>query len=106
MNGSYNILNTAPVRAGSAPALPGAAPTTLSEISGHPDTKWGGAVMAALQIKNIPTGTGDDIKVDASYAKGATKYVIATDSTSPSFAHVRRHQRRGRLSEHRLRRDD
>ena len=29
--------------------------------------------MAALQIKNLPTGAGDDIKIDASYAKGATK---------------------------------
>jgi len=26
--------------------------------------------MAALNIKNIPTGAGDDIKVDVSYAKG------------------------------------
>ena len=85
VNGSYNILNTAPVPAG-ATGLAGAAPTSLSEISGHPGTKWGGAVMAALNLKNLPTGPGDDIKVDASYAKGATKYVIATSGTSPSFA--------------------
>jgi hypothetical protein len=63
-----------------------AAPTALSEISGHPSDKWGGSVMAALQIKNIPTGAGDDIKIDASFAKGDTKNVIASDSTSPSFA--------------------
>ena len=43
-------------------------------------------MMGALQIKNIPTGLGDDIKFDASYAKGATKYVIGTAGTSPSFA--------------------
>jgi hypothetical protein len=61
-------------------------PSTLSILSGHPDSKLGGAVMAALQIKNLPTGTGDDIKIDASYAKGATKYVIATAATSPNFA--------------------
>jgi hypothetical protein len=61
-------------------------PSTLSILSGHPDSKFGGAVMAALQIKNLPTGTGDDIKFDASYAKGATKYVIATAATSPNFA--------------------
>jgi hypothetical protein len=85
VSGSYNILNTTGAPAG-AVALPGAAPTTLSEISGHPDSKWGGAVMGALQIKNIPTGAGDDIKVDASYAMGATKYVIATSGSSPSFA--------------------
>ena len=74
INGSYNTLGA------------GGVPTNLSEISGHPETKWGGAVMAGLQIKNIPTGAGDDIKVDASYAKGATKYVIATSGSSPSFA--------------------
>ena len=64
----------------------GGVPTALSEISGHPETKWGGSVMAALQIKNLPTGAGDDIKFDVSYAKGATKNVIATSGTSPSFA--------------------
>jgi hypothetical protein len=75
VNGSYNTLTAST-----------AAPTALSEISGHPDDKWGGSVMAALQIKNIPTGAGDDIKIDATYAKGDTKNVIATSGTSPSFA--------------------
>lgn len=85
VTGSYNILNGAAVPGGAVgPA--GAAPTALSEISGHPDTKWGGAVMAALNIKNIPTGAGDDFKIDASYAKGDTKSVIATAAASPSFA--------------------
>jgi hypothetical protein len=75
VNGSYNALTAST-----------AAPTNLSETSGHPESKWGGSVMAALNIKNIPTGAGDDIKIDASYAKGDTKNVIATSSTSPSFA--------------------
>jgi hypothetical protein len=66
--------------------LAGAAPTVLSEIGGHPDTRWGGSVMAALQIKNLPTGAADDIKIDASWALGDTKNVIATAATSPSFA--------------------
>ena len=74
MNASYNVVGT------------GGAPTALSEISGHPDDKWGGSVMAALQIKNIPTGAGDDFKIDASYAKGDTKDVISTSGGSPSFA--------------------
>ena len=56
------------------------------ETSGHPDSKWGGSVMAALQIKNIPTGPGDDIKIDATYAVGNTKNVISTSSGSPNFA--------------------
>jgi hypothetical protein len=55
-------------------------------ISGHPASKWGGSVMAALQIKNIPTGVGDDIKIDATYAVGDTKNVISTSGASPSFA--------------------
>jgi Porin subfamily len=85
VSGSYNVLNTVAAPAGTT-GLAGAAPTALSEISGHPASKWGGSVMAALQIKNIPTGAGDDIKIDASYAKGDTKQVIATSGTSPSFA--------------------
>ena len=75
VDGSYNILTAST-----------AAPTAFSEISGHPETKWGGSVMAALNIKNIPTGAGDDIKIDASFAKGDTKNVIATSGSSPSFA--------------------
>ena len=88
VSGSYNILNatgTASVPAG-ALGPPSGAPNTLSEISGHPDSAWGGAVMAALQIKNIPTGAGDDFKVDATYSKGDTKTVISTTGASPSFA--------------------
>jgi hypothetical protein len=74
VNASYNILGA------------GGVPTALSEISGHPEDKWGGAVMAALQIKNLPTGAGDDFKIDASYSKGDTKAVISTSGGSPSFA--------------------
>jgi hypothetical protein len=62
------------------------APNALSEISGHPDTKWGGSVMGALQIKNIPTGAGDDIKIDASYAKGDLKNILGTTAASPNVA--------------------
>ncbi|WP_426526904.1 porin [Bradyrhizobium sp. McL0615] len=74
VNASYNILGA------------GGAATALSEISGHPEDKWGGAVMAALQIKNLPTGAGDDFKIDVSYSKGDTKAVISTSGGSPSFA--------------------
>jgi hypothetical protein len=75
VSGSYNVL-----------AVGTGFPTPLSEINGHPETKWGGSVMAALQIKNIPTGAGDDIKIDASYAKGDTKNVISTSGATPNFA--------------------
>jgi hypothetical protein len=74
VNASYNILGA------------GGVPNALSEISGHPSDKWGGSVMAALDIKNIPTGAGDDFKIDATYAKGDTKNVISTSAASPNFA--------------------
>jgi hypothetical protein len=45
---------------------------------GHPDSKWGGAVSAALQIKNLPTGAGDDIKIEGTWGEGASKYIIGT----------------------------
>ena len=85
---SYNVLGV------------GGVPNALSEISGHPEDKWGGAVTAALQIKNIPTGAGDDIKIDATYAKGNTKAVISTSGGSPSFAMFGDTGRCGCVSEH------
>jgi len=98
VNASYNILNSSLISplTGSTAVFPTAAPAgatglapgqanNFSEISGHPDTKWGGSVTAALQIKNIPTGPGDDIKMDATWAKGDTKNVISTSGSSPSF---------------------
>ncbi|UYO38429.1 porin [Rhodopseudomonas palustris] len=52
------------------------------ETSGHPSDKWGFAVLAALSLKNLPTGAGDSINLDATYADGATRYVIG--GTSPN----------------------
>jgi len=46
----------------------------LTELTGHPDDKWGFAVQAALSIKNIPTGAGDSINMQAVYTDGATRY--------------------------------
>ena len=83
VNASYNTLNAVAVPFGTV-AIASAAPNNLSELSGHPETKVGGSVMAALQIKNIPWGAGDDIKIDASWAKGDTKNVISTSSGSPN----------------------
>src|SRR3954468_18836568 len=74
VNGSYNNIGAFNT------------PSVTSILSGHPDSKLGGSVMVALQIKNIPTGPGDDLKMDASWAKGDTKNVISTSGGSPSFA--------------------
>jgi hypothetical protein len=73
VNASYNTLGE------------GGVPTTESIVSGHPSDKLGGSVMLALQIKNIPSGPGDDFKIDGSWAKGDTKNVISTSATSPSY---------------------
>src|SRR6185369_7964655 len=61
VDASYNVLNTTAVPAGAIGPAGGIA-TGFSEINGHPESKVGGSVMVALQIKNIPTGPGDDIK--------------------------------------------
>jgi hypothetical protein len=45
-----------------------------TEPTGHPDDKWGFAVAGALQIKNIPTGAGDTINLQAVYTDGASRY--------------------------------
>jgi len=45
-----------------------------NETSGHPSDKWGFAVQGALSIKNIPTGPGDTLSVQAVYTDGATRY--------------------------------
>ena len=55
---------------------------------GHPDDAFGGAVEASLQIKNIPTGPGDDIKVDGSWSLGASKYVLGTAAPLPSSFNI------------------
>jgi len=47
-----------------------------TEVSGHPDDKWGWAGALALSIKNIPTGPGDVINIQGVYTDGATRYNI------------------------------
>ena len=47
-----------------------------AETSGHPDDKWGFAVQGALSIKNIPTGAGDVINLQAVYTDGASRYTF------------------------------
>jgi hypothetical protein len=80
VDASYNTLAGATLTP--ADTVAGVA---TSQLSGSPATKYGGSVMAAINIKNLPTGAGDDIKFDASWAKGDTKNVISTSATSPNF---------------------
>jgi Porin subfamily len=57
-----------------------------TEPTGHPDNKWGWAVQAALSIKNLPTGAGDSINMQAVYSDGATHYVFGNVSFPQNFS--------------------
>jgi hypothetical protein len=51
--------------------------TNNFEDLGHPGAVWGGAVMGAIEFKNLPTGAGDTFRAEAGYGHGAAKYVMA-----------------------------
>ena len=56
---------------------------TYTMASGHAGDKWGFAVTGALQLKNLPTGPGDDIKISATYTEGALRYVLGQSGATP-----------------------
>ncbi|MGY3549165.1 porin [Bradyrhizobium sp. USDA 4469] len=56
------------------------------ETSDHPADKWGWAVQGALSIKNIPTGAGDSINMQAVYADGAAHYVFGNIAWPMNFS--------------------
>ncbi|WP_178386997.1 porin, partial [Xanthomonas oryzae] len=72
----------------------GAAPV---EPNGAPEDAWGFAISGGLQVKNLPTGPGDKLSLDATYANGAMKYLIG-GVTGNNFAQVRQRRRRCDLS--------
>ncbi|WP_035659170.1 porin, partial [Bradyrhizobium sp. STM 3809] len=45
-----------------------------TETSGHPSDKWGWAAQVSLAIRNIPTGPGDVVNLQAVYTDGASRY--------------------------------
>ncbi|MCC8960367.1 porin [Bradyrhizobium sp. Pear77] len=45
-----------------------------TEVTGHPDDKWGWAGQLALSIKSLPTGPGDTLNLQGVYTKGASRY--------------------------------
>jgi hypothetical protein len=46
-----------------------------AEGNGRPESTYGYAVSAGFEVKNLPTGAGDSFKMEATYARGAAKYV-------------------------------
>jgi Porin subfamily len=49
--------------------------TPTDSTTGHPGSTWGYAVSGAFELKQLPTGAGDSLRVEASFAHGAAKYV-------------------------------
>lgn len=75
-NGSDPLFQNVQSGASAVPILGGAA-------GGAPDSKWGGAIGAGFQFKQLPTGAGDTLTFDVIAAKGATAYVVSgTNLTS------------------------
>lgn len=57
-----------------------------TELTGHPDDKWGWAGQLALSIKNVPTGPGDSINMTAVYTNGASRYNFHDYMSGTAFA--------------------
>jgi len=50
--------------------------TSTDGGTGHPGATYGYAVNGAFELKNLPTGSNDSLKVEAGFAHGAAKYVF------------------------------
>lgn len=62
--------------AAAAHELNGSYYTTTDSSTGHPSSVWGYAVSGAFEVKDLPTGVGDSLKVEAGFANGAAKYIF------------------------------
>ena len=55
-----------------------------TQNSGTANTAWGYAANLGLQIKNLPTGPGDDIKFSVGYTEGALRYILGSSNATPT----------------------
>ena len=62
----------------------GSTSSNVLQALGHPESKWGYAVAGALQLKNLPTGPGDDLKIEGTYTEGALKYILGQSGAAPA----------------------
>ena len=62
--------------------IPGSG-TATTQLTGNPEDKYGYALSGAFEIKNLPTGVGDSLKGDVTYANGAARYVFGGTSNIP-----------------------
>jgi hypothetical protein len=49
--------------------------TSTNGDTGHPGATYGYALSGGLELKNLPTGAGDSLKIGSTFAHGAAKYV-------------------------------
>jgi hypothetical protein len=56
--------------------------TFFPEGSGHPDNKWGWAVMAGLRLNTPYFGTGDYLQLQGIYTQGALRYLMQNPSNN------------------------
>jgi hypothetical protein len=82
VNASYNVTSN-----GSDPLFIPAAGDPGGANSGAPTSKWGGAIQGGLQFKQLPTGAGDTLTLEAIYGKGATAYVISGTNPTSFYAY-------------------
>jgi hypothetical protein len=73
---AWGSLHFAAAMHTATPGFYGTSPTANTNANGHPDDSYGFAVNGAVEFKNLPTGAGDSLKLEATYAKGAAKYVF------------------------------
>ncbi len=57
--------------------------TTADSSTGHPNSTWGYALTGAFELKNLPTGVGDSLRVEATFSAARP-------------IHLGRHRRYGR----------
>jgi len=61
---------------------------TTSFANGHPDDAWAWGIEGSIQIKNLPTGTGDQAFVTATYGDGMI-HVSGTPAPTPTVFGLR-----------------
>jgi len=62
--------------------IPGSNSAT-TQLTGNFEDKYGFAVTGGFELKNLPTGVGDTLRGDFTYANGATRYVFGGTSNIP-----------------------
>jgi len=63
-------------------------PTTTTFLNGRPDDAWGYGLIGSVQIKNLPTGTGDQAFLTGTYGDGSI-HTSGTAAPTPTLFGLR-----------------